>query len=153
MQVVPGPVPSSPAATAKMRANRRRDTVPELALRRALHRRGLRFRKDVRIATASRGVRVDVVLPAVWLAVFVDGCFWHSCPEHATVPKANADYWVPKLKENVARDRRNDRELEDAGWSVLRLWEHQPIDEMADRVVAAHEELRRRRDRCSQARG
>lgn len=125
-----------------MRANRRSDTEPEVALRRLLHLRGLRFRKDHRIATRSRGVRVDIAFPGVRLAVFIDGCFWHSCPEHATTPKANADYWIPKLAENVARDRRNNRELAGVGWSVLRFWEHQLAEEMADRVVAAVAELR-----------
>lgn len=83
-----------------------------------------------------------MVFPALRLAVFVDGCFWHSCPVHATIPKANADYWIPKLKDNVARDRRNDRELAEAGWRVIRLWEHQPVEEMADEVAAAVETLR-----------
>jgi DNA mismatch endonuclease (patch repair protein) len=129
-----------------MRANRCRDTTPELELRRALHRRGLRFRKDLRISTGPRGVRVDVAFPRLRLAVFVDGCFWHSCPEHGTVPKANADYWIPKLDENVARDRRNDTELEAAGWRVLRLWEHEPVDEMADRVATLLRELKAPKD-------
>jgi DNA mismatch endonuclease (patch repair protein) len=144
MQRVTGPVPSSPAATAKMRANRRRDTGPELALRRALHGRGLRFRKDFRVATAARSVRVDVAFPALRLAIFVDGCFWHSCPEHASVPKANADYWIPKLAENVARDRRNDLELSEAGWTVIRLWEHESVDAMATRVGDRVDQLRKR---------
>lgn len=130
-----------------MRANRRRDTAPEVALRRGLHRQGLRFRKDARIATISRPVTVDVAFPALRLAIFVDGCFWHSCPAHSTVPKANADYWIPKLSENVARDRRNDRDLAEAGWTVLRLWEHQPVDEMVTRVATVAEELRRGRYR------
>jgi DNA mismatch endonuclease (patch repair protein) len=144
MQRVTGPVPSSPAATAKMRANRRRDTGPELALRRSLHRRGLRFRKDFRVATAARSVRVDVAFPALRLAIFVDGCFWHSCPEHASVPKANADYWIPKLAENVARDRRNDLDLSEAGWTVVRLWEHESVDAMATRVGDCVDHLRSR---------
>jgi DNA mismatch endonuclease (patch repair protein) len=83
----------------------------------------------------------------VRLAVFVDGCFWHSCPEHATFPKANADYWIPKLAANIARDRRNDDELEQAGWTVLRFWAHEQVDAMADRVVAAVRDLRLARDR------
>jgi DNA mismatch endonuclease, patch repair protein len=128
-----------------VRANRRRDTGPEVGLRRALHRRGLRFRKDARVAAGPRGVRADVVFPTLRLAVFVDGCFWHSCPVHATIPKANADYWIPKLKDNVARDRRNDRELAEAGWHVIRLWEHQPVEEMADEVASAVETLRHAR--------
>jgi DNA mismatch endonuclease (patch repair protein) len=87
-------------------------------------------------------VRPDVSFPALSLAVFVDGCFWHSCPQHATVPKANADYWVPKLAANVCRDRRNDRELEDAGWTVLRFWAHESVDRMADEVLATARDLR-----------
>jgi DNA mismatch endonuclease (patch repair protein) len=125
-----------------MRANGRTDTRPELALRKALHRRGLRYRIDRRIPLGSRGVRPDVSFPALSLAVFVDGCFWHSCPQHATVPKANADYWVPKLAANVCRDRRNDRELEDAGWTVLRFWAHESVDRMADEVLATARDLR-----------
>ena len=134
MRGVTGPVPSSPAAS----------TGPELALRRSLHRRGLRFRKDVRVATAAHSVRVDVAFPALRLAIFVDGCFWHSCPEHASVPKANADYWIPKLAENVARDRRNDLDLSEAGWTVVRLWEHESVDAMATRVGDCVDQLRSR---------
>jgi DNA mismatch endonuclease (patch repair protein) len=71
------------------------------------------------------------------VAVFVDGCFWHRCPEHRTDPRTNSVYWTAKLDRNVARDRRNDAELEAAGWSVVRVWEHEPSSRAADRVVSA----------------
>ena len=99
---LPYPTPTTPAATNRMRANRRSDTQPEVLLRSLLHRSGLRFRKDhpVRLST-GRVVRPDIAFLGKRLAVFVDGCFWHSCPLHGTVPKSNRDYWVPKLKQNV----------------------------------------------------
>lgn len=133
---VPTPPASSAAARATMRANRARDTRPELALRRELHRRGLRYRVDF---APVRGLRckADVVFTRARLAVFVDGCFWHSCPFHATRPTSNAEWWRAKLEANMARDRRNDRELAAAGWRVLRCWEHEPAIEVADRVQAA----------------
>lgn len=119
-----------------MRANRRRDTSPELALRRELHRRGMRYRVDYPPVPGLR-CRADVVFTRARLAIFVDGCFWHCCPIHATRPAANADWWLAKLEANVARDRRNDRELSAAGWSVLRCWEHETAAEVADRIFAA----------------
>jgi len=78
--------------------------------------------------------KVDVVFTRARVAVYVDGCFWHCCPEHGNVPRANREWWIEKLERNVARDRRNDRELEAAGWRVVRIWEHEPIIEAADRV-------------------
>jgi DNA mismatch endonuclease (patch repair protein) len=119
-----------------MRANRSRDTGPELALRRELHRRGLRYRVNFAPVPGLR-CRPDVVFTRRRLAVFVDGCFWHSCPLHATQPTANADWWREKLETNVRRDRRNDRNLAEAGWRVIRLWEHTPLEEAADRIVDA----------------
>jgi len=121
-----------------MRANRRRDSGPELALRRALHSRGLRFRVDLALRpTSGRAVRADVAFPRQRLAVFVDGCFWHGCPEHGTMPRANRRYWQAKIAENRARDARNTSGLEGAGWTVLRFWEHSDPEESADRVRAA----------------
>jgi len=115
-----------------MRANRSESGL-ERTLRSELHRRGLRFRKHLAVVPGLR-CRPDVVFPAHGVVVFVDGCFWHSCPEHGTQAKANGAWWRAKLEGNVARDRRNDRALRDAGWTVLRLWEHEPTDEMADAV-------------------
>lgn len=116
-----------------MRGNKRSNTKPELALRSELHRRGFRFRKDHRLDLGGLKVRPDVVFPRVKVAVFVDGCFWHSCPEHrGTTPKTNADYWGPKLARVVERDRQQDEALEEAGWIVVRVWEHVPPLEAAD---------------------
>ena len=125
MTSLPYPTPTSPVATKKMRSNRRADTKPEVLLRSVLHRSGLRFRKDfaIRLPT-GKVVHCDIAFTRRKLAVFVDGCFWHCCPEHGTIPKSNQAYWVPKLKQNVARDRATDDGLRAAGWRVLRLWEH-----------------------------
>ena len=120
-----------------MRANRRTDTKPELALRHALHRLGYRYRKDYRLDLASgRRVRPDIAFTARKVAVFVDGCFWHACPEHGSKPRANEWYWGPKLIKNVERDRVNDAALILDGWTVVRLWEHVPLDEAVATVVA-----------------
>jgi DNA mismatch endonuclease, patch repair protein len=131
------PRPTSLAATSAMRGNRRADTAPELRLRSALHRRGYRFRKDFPLPGAGRPVRVDIVFPRKRLAVFVDGCFWHGCPQHCRVPAANADYWEPKLRGNSERDRRTDHALADRGWRVLRIWEHEPLEEAVAQVLEA----------------
>jgi len=121
-----------------MRANRRTDTKPELALRHALHRLGYRYRKDYRLDLDSgRRVRPDIAFTARKVAVFVDGCFWHACPEHGSKPRANEWYWGPKLIKNVERDRINDAALILAGWTVVRLWEHVPLDEAVTSVITA----------------
>jgi DNA mismatch endonuclease, patch repair protein len=129
-----------------MRGNRRRDTMPERALRSALFSRGLRYRVDhpIRAAEGVRPIRADVVFPAVKLAVFVDGCFWHGCPEHGTRPARNSPYWDAKLERNVERDRRYDVLLAEAGWTVTRIWEHEDPEEAAARVEALVAELRSR---------
>jgi len=134
MSPLPYPQPTSDEVSARMRRNPRRDTGPEIALRSELHRRGLRFRKDLPIRLAERVVRPDVVFPRARLAVFIDGCFWHRCPLHGTQPRANTAYWRPKLERNVVRDRAVDVALTDAGWVVVRAWEHEPVGEIADRV-------------------
>jgi DNA mismatch endonuclease (patch repair protein) len=124
-----------------MRGNRSRDTRPERALRAALHRRGLRFRKELAVATVR--CKVDVAFTRARLAVFVDGCFWHGCPEHGTSPVTNAGYWTRKLAENRLRDARIDAALETAGWRVLRVWEHDDPEQAADRVQQALSERAR----------
>ncbi len=130
------PHPSSAGRSANMKANRRVDTKPELALRRALHGLGYRYRKDYRLDLAE-GVRVrpDIVFTARKVAVFVDGCFWHCCPDHGTQPAANTWYWEPKLRRNVDRDRAADAALGRAGWTVIRFWEHESIDAAVAGVV------------------
>jgi DNA mismatch endonuclease, patch repair protein len=117
-----------------MVANRRVDTTPERALRSQLHRQGLRFRKDYRIKLNGLSVRPDIVFPRAKLAVFVDGCFWHQCPKHATMPKRNGEFWRAKLRRNVERDDQVNRVLRDSGWSVFRCWEHEDSAEVASRV-------------------
>jgi DNA mismatch endonuclease, patch repair protein len=120
-----------------MRSNRRADTGPERALRSHLHRHGLRFRKDFRIQFEGSSVRADLAFPAAKLAVFVDGCFWHQCPEHATMPKRNREFWAPKLRRNVERDNRVNQSLAQAGWTVIRCWEHEDPIDVLPRVVHA----------------
>lgn len=120
-----------------MRANRRSDTKPELALRRALHSRGYRYRKDYRLDLTGARVRPDIAFTARRVAVFVDGCFWHCCPQHGTQPANNTWYWEPKLARNVARDRAADAALRAAGWSVVRIWEHESLAAAVAAVVTA----------------
>lgn len=127
------PPATSAASRARMTAQPQTETTPERALRSVLHGRGLRFRKHVAPVPALR-CRADIVFRAQQIAVFVDGCFWHFCPKHGSVPKANAEWWREKLERNVARDRRNDQVLERKGWAVLRVWEHEDPRLAADRV-------------------
>jgi DNA mismatch endonuclease (patch repair protein) len=108
----------------RLRRVRRRDTPAELRLRSELHRRGLRFRVDMAPLPGLRR-RADVVFTRAKVAVFVDGCFWHGCPRHMTWPVANAEWWRAKIDQNAARDRDTDRRLSEAGWTVLRFWEHE----------------------------
>jgi DNA mismatch endonuclease, patch repair protein len=132
------PKASTEGRSANMRAIRRTDTKPELALRRALHRMGYRFRKDHRLdLAAGKRVRPDIAFTARKVAVFVDGCFWHACPDHGSQPSVNQGYWAPKLLRNVARDRAADSALELAGWRVVRLWEHEPLEAAVAAVVTA----------------
>ena len=120
-----------------MRAIRRTNTKPEIALRSALHRQGFRFRKDLRLVlNEGAKVRPDIAFTARRVAVFVDGCFWHACPEHGRDPAVNQWYWAPKLRRNVERDRAADAALAAAGWRVVRIWEHVPITDAVTAVVA-----------------
>lgn len=117
-----------------MVGNRGADTKPERALRSALHARGLRFFKNRR-PEPTIACRADIVFPTARLAIFVDGCFWHRCPEHGVSPQANSDYWRAKLDRNVARDLRNDRALRAARWEVIRVWEHEEPAQAAESIV------------------
>jgi DNA mismatch endonuclease, patch repair protein len=121
-----------------MLGNKRVDTRPEKALRGALHAAGYRFRKDHRLDLGRVKARPDIAFTRVRLAVFVDGCYWHCCPEHGSQPMANADYWTPKLARNVERDREHDQALWQAGWTVVRLWEHVPLHEAVATIKAAY---------------
>lgn len=138
---------SSPEVSLRMSRLGRRDTRPEIELRSELHRRGFRFRVDRRPEPGIR-VRADIVFAKARVAVFVDGCFWHVCPDHQTWPRSNRDWWRAKLQANVARDRRADAALGEAGWEVVRVWEHQPPREAADDL----EGLLRRRVNLSTSR-
>jgi DNA mismatch endonuclease (patch repair protein) len=115
----------------------RRDTAPELALRRELHRRGMRFRVQTKVPDNNRRT-IDIAFTRVRLAVYVDGCFWHGCPEHHVRPRANSDWWRWKIERNQARDADTDRQLSASGWKVLRIWEHVLITEAADEVEEAY---------------
>jgi DNA mismatch endonuclease (patch repair protein) len=119
-----------------MLGNRSRDTLPELRIRSALHALGLRFRVHARPdPTIAR--RADVVLRGARIAVFVDGCFWHGCPDHYRPPVTNREYWLTKIGGNMRRDRDTDERLRTAGWTPLRIWEHEPVPVAVDRIRAA----------------
>ena len=119
-----------------MRGNRSRDTSPELRVRSLVHRRGLRYRVAQRpIPTLRR--TADLVFRRAKVAIFIDGCFWHGCPEHYRPPSTNPDYWRDKIEGNRLRDQETDELLARAGWEVLRFWEHEDEDEVADAVCAA----------------
>jgi DNA mismatch endonuclease (patch repair protein) len=121
------------AVSARMAAVRNKNTDIELALRGELHRRGLRYRANFLIPDLGR-IRPDVVFTRRRIAVFVDGCFWHSCPEHGTRPKTNRDWWAQKLGNNSSRDKANDAALDAQGWTVIRVWQHEPPVDAADRI-------------------
>lgn len=119
----PSSFASTPGVRSRMQTQRTRDTAPELALRRLLHAAGLRYRVDTPPLPGMRQ-RADVVFTRAKVAVFLHGCFWHACPLHGTQPKANAPWWTEKLARNVARDAQTRQRLEEAGWDVVTVWEH-----------------------------
>lgn len=129
------PAASSPDALRRMTRQRRRDTEPELMLRRMLYSMGRRYRVDYPLPASRR--RADIAFPGRRVAVFVDGCFWHGCPDHATWPTANAAWWRAKIETNRARDADTDKRLRDLGWRVVRVWEHESADAAVRRVLDA----------------
>jgi DNA mismatch endonuclease (patch repair protein) len=131
----PRPIASSDGVSRRMSTLGRRDTEPELLLRRELHRRGLRYRTDCRPLATVR-TRADIVFPRARVAVYVDGCFWHACPEHGTMPRANREFWGDKLARNRQRDEETDDLLVENGWISIRVWEHEDPLSAADRVEA-----------------
>ncbi|MEU4653782.1 very short patch repair endonuclease [Streptomyces sp. NPDC023723] len=126
---------SSAARRRNMQAIRSRDTKPEIAIRRLVHATGLRYRVAARPLPDLRRT-ADMVFRSARVAVFIDGCYWHGCPEHYVSPKTNSGYWSEKVVRNVTRDRDTDEKLREAGWLVLRFWEHEPSDACADKIAA-----------------
>src|SRR3954467_12300733 len=129
------PAASSDAVSQRMRRQRSSNTAPELLIRQELHARGLRYRVGCAPVAGLR-TRADVVFGPARIAVFVDGCFWHSCPAHGNVPKSNRAWWAEKLRANVERDRRSDEALRARGWHVVRVWEHEAPEDAAERIAA-----------------
>jgi DNA mismatch endonuclease, patch repair protein len=130
------PAPSSEEAKRRMQRTKQRDTAPELVLRKILFHMGLRYRVDRKPLPELRR-RADIVFASIKVAVYVDGCFWHGCPQHATWPKQNAEFWRDKIETNRRRDADTDRQLTESGWLVVRVWEHEDAEEAAARVAAA----------------
>ncbi|WP_406466914.1 very short patch repair endonuclease [Streptomyces sp. NBC_01594] len=128
--------PSSPEVSARMSRQARRDTTPEVAVRKLLHAAGYRYRINERVPGMSRRT-IDIAFTRAKVAVMIDGCFWHGCPEHATQPKANSEWWRVKLDRNMARDVETTEHLTAAGWTVLRFWEHEAPEEVAVLVRTA----------------
>lgn len=127
------PVATDRSVTLRMSRQRRRDTAPEMAIRRELHRRGLRFRLQEKIQHLPRRT-IDIAFVRARVAVFVDGCFWHGCPIHATYPANNAAWWAAKLTANKSRDVETTGHLQAMGWAVVRIWEHEEAVVAADRI-------------------
>jgi DNA mismatch endonuclease, patch repair protein len=121
-------------ASDRMKNVKRRDTGPELRIRRAVFARGLRYRVDV-VAVPGVRSRPDLVFFSAKVAVFVDSCFWHACPVHGTRPKTNSKWWQEKLESNRRRDEESTRLLSEAGWWVERVWEHEVVEDAAERIV------------------
>ena len=128
------PKPLDGHIRARMERQARSGTAPELAIRRELHRRGLRYRVDTRPPVPSQRSRPDLLFTRAKVAVFIDGCFWHGCADHFTVPKNNREWWLEKIEANRVRDSRNTALLESAGYTVIRVWEHEAPMDAADRV-------------------
>jgi DNA mismatch endonuclease (patch repair protein) len=127
---------STPQVRRRMQAQRQRDTVPELAIRQILHSAGLRYRVDYRpVDTLKR--RADIVFRRARVAVFVDGCFWHNCPQHRNIPATNSTWWKEKLEATKRRDRETDWLLKQSGWLPIRVWEHEDPVEAAAKIVEA----------------
>lgn len=127
---------STPASRAVMQANRRRDTSPEMAVRRLAHAEGLRYRVDAKpLPQLNR--RADLVFTRAKVAVFIDGCYWHGCPLHGTAAQSNADYWRTKIARNRERDAETNQRLGDAGWLVVRAWEHDDPTSVVTRIINA----------------
>lgn len=138
--------PSSPGVSARMSRQLSKDTNAELAVRHLLHAAGLRYRVEYPVPGMTRR-RIDVAFTRAKVAVLIDGCFWHGCPQHATQPKANAEWWRNKLDRNMARDQETTEHLMATGWVVLRFWEHEAADVVALRIATVVERRKLQIDR------
>lgn len=127
---------TSPATRKAMQANRRRDTAPEMAIRRLVHAAGLRYRVDARPLSSAR-YTADMIFTKARVAVFIDGCWWHGCADHYRPPASNTTYWASKVTRNRERDRLANKALIAAGWTVVRIWEHEAPESAARRIEAA----------------
>lgn len=140
-------IPPASSAVVRHRFERqpRRDTAPELAVRRRLHAIGIRYRVDVRLVPQVRS-RADLAWRGRKVAVFIDGYVWYCCPDHLHWPTANGDWWRDKLEGNVRRNRRTDRVLREQGWTVVRFWEHEDPAAVSESITAVLREsdVRRR---------
>lgn len=134
MAVTARAIPPSPDASRRMRRVRQKNTSIEAALRSELHALGLRYRIHVPVLTKPRRV-ADVAFSSLRVAVFIDGCFWHGCPKHATWPKTNAEFWRTKIVANRRRDRDTDARLRAEGWKVVRVWAHETPHTAASRIA------------------
>ncbi|MDP9356734.1 MAG: DNA mismatch endonuclease Vsr [Chloroflexota bacterium] len=137
--MAPAYKPPTDQTRARMQRQRRADTGPEVAVRQALHARGLRFRKGYAALADRRSI--DVAFPSQRVAVFLDGCFWHGCPQHERPTKSNTLWWAEKIAANKRRDAKTVQDLQAQGWAVLRFWEHEQPENVADmvaRVIAEH---------------
>jgi DNA mismatch endonuclease (patch repair protein) len=127
-----------------MLGNKRRDTLPELRVRQMVHAAGLRYRVDYPPLAHNRRLRADLVFTRSKVAVFIDGCFWHGCPQHYVASRTNTDYWGPKIRANAERDARNTALLQAEGWTVLRFWSHTSPEEAATAIAQAVDASRSR---------
>lgn len=132
------PKPISDSVSGAMRNMPEHSTGPEMAVRRLLHRGGLRYRVQYPVPGAPRRT-IDIAFPGKKVAVFIDGCFWHGCTEHRNIPDHNRDWWQKKIDENRARDRDTDEKLREVGWTVFRFWEHEELEMIVELVLKANE--------------
>lgn len=135
---------SSAARRRNMQAIRSRDTTPERLVRSLVHAQGLRYRVAARPLPELRRT-ADLVFRPAKVAVFIDGCYWHGCPDHYVAPKTNPGYWSDKVARNVARDRDTDERLQAAGWTVLRFWEHEAAEACALKIAGTVARLRKKK--------
>lgn len=138
--------PSSPSASRRMAMVRQKGTGAELAIRKELYRIGARYRVDFTVLKKPRRV-ADIAFPGLKIAVFVDGCFWHGCPEHASWPKQNAEFWRQKIETNRARDMDTDSRLVALGWEVIRVWEHESPASAAHMIMGLVAKAKKNRAR------